>query len=62
MTPEEATEISEQFKDARRRYNQILDGWGSGIADRDQLEYIKTELDRAHESILSVVCEHQNLL
>ena len=62
MTPEEATEISEQIRDARRKYNQILDGWASGITDRDQLEYIKTELDRAHESILSVLCEHQNLL
>jgi hypothetical protein len=62
MTPEEATEIAEQFKDARRRYNQILDGWGSGITDRDQLEYIKAELDGAHESILSVLCEHQDLI
>lgn len=62
MTSEEAREISEQIKDARRKYNQILDGWGSGIKDRDQLEYIKTELDSAHESILSFLCEHQNLL
>jgi hypothetical protein len=62
MTPDEATEISKQFQDARRRYNQILDGWGSGITDPDQLEFIKTELDGVHESILSVLCEHQNLI
>jgi len=62
MTPDEATEISGKFKDARLRYNQILDGWGSGIRDPDQIEYIKTELDGVHESILSVLCEHQDLL
>jgi hypothetical protein len=55
MTLKEATEISKQLKDARRRYNQILDGWGSGITDPGQL-------DTAHESLLAVLCAHQNLL
>jgi hypothetical protein len=62
MTLEEETAIPKRFRDARRRYKDILDGWASRITDGDQLEYIKTELDRAHESILSVLCEHQDLL
>jgi hypothetical protein len=62
MTHEEATTLSKEIKDARQKYNNILDGWSSGIVDFDQLEQIKADLDTAHERILAVLCAHQNHL